>query len=225
MKTLIATIVVIVVLAVGGYVALPILIRQESRGLKSDVSNLQQRLDNIEQYLREEEAAKKTGQLPDDAGAKSIIKAINTMSAKVSALEESYKKELSAVVEELKQHKVANEEALRRHIERLEKIVGEVRSNVETVAFKVAMATIRDHLTKVQMELKSKNVGTAKTEMDFINDVFEKTRTITRDDQRKAVEELQEAVRKAGGDMDRNLPAAIDRVDLLWHEVGRLIAP
>jgi hypothetical protein len=39
---------------------------------------------------------------------------------------------------------------------------------LQRVVFNVAMATVRGNLSKVQMELKSKNVGTAKTEIDSL---------------------------------------------------------
>lgn len=76
---------------------------------------------------------------------------------------------------------------------------------------------------KVQIELKSKNIGTAKAEIDLINEIFEKTKPSSSEDQKKAIEELQGALKKAKDEMDINLPAAINRVDLLWHEMGKLI--
>lgn len=76
---------------------------------------------------------------------------------------------------------------------------------------------------KVQIELKSKNIGTAKAEIDLINEIFEKTKPSSSEDQKKAIEELQGALKKAKDEMDINLPASINRVDLLWHEMGKLI--
>lgn len=223
MRTFAAVAVTIAVLVVAGYIGLPILIQKENRGLRSDLRDVQQRLDNIEEQLRKEEEAKKAGQLPSDAGAQSIIKAVNTVSAKVSALEESSKKELAAVAEGLKQQKISNEAALKKQSEHLEKTFGEIRSDVRRTGVNIAMATVRGNLIKVQMELKSKNVGTAKTEIDLVNDLLEKTKTATPDDQKKAIEEFQAALKKANDEMNSNLPAAIDRVDLLWHEMGKLI--
>ncbi len=143
--------------------------------------------------------------------------------AKVTTLEDSYKKELSAVTERLQQQGASTEEALKKQSESLDKINKESRSNLQRVIFNVAMATVRGNLLKVQMELKSKNVGTAKTEIDLIHEIFEKTKATTSDDQKKAIEELQGVLKKARDEMDSNLPAAINRVDLLWHEMGKLI--
>lgn len=94
---------------------------------------------------------------------------------------------------------------------------------MQRVVFNVAVATVRGNLIKVQVELNSKNVGTAKTEIDLIYEIFEKTKAAASDDQKKAIEELQDAVKQARDEMDSNLPAAINRVNLLWHEMGRLI--
>lgn len=223
MKTFAAVAVTIAVLVVAGYIGLPILIQKENRGLRSDLSDVQRRLDNIEEQLRKDEEARKAGQLPRDADLQSIIKAVNTVSAKVFALEESSKKELAAVAEGLKQQKISHEAALKKQSEHLEKTFGEIRSDVRQTGVNIAMATVRGNLVKVQMELKSKNVGIAKTEIDLVNDLLEQTKTTASDDRKKAVEELQGALKKAKDEMDSNLPAAIDRVDLLWHEMGKLI--
>src|SRR5574337_698475 len=223
MKTAVVVITMAVVFAVVGYVGLPILIQKENRGLKSDVSDIQQRLDNMEEYIKKEEEAKKADHLPRDADVQRIIKTVNTVLAKVTTLEDSYKKELSAVTEHLKQQGAITEEALKKQSENLDTTSKEIRSGLQRVVFNVAMATVRGNLIKVQMELKSKNVGIAKTEIDLIYEIFEKTKATASDDQKKAIEELQGALKKAKDEMDTNLPAAINRVDLLWHEMGKLI--
>jgi hypothetical protein len=223
MKSAVVVGIMIVVFAVGGYVGLPMLIQKETMGLKSDMSGLQQRLDSIEAYIQKEEEAKKAAQLPRDADVQRIIKAVNTTLAKVTALEDSHKKELSAVTETIKQQRATTEEAVKKQSDNLDKLTKEFRSGLQRVAFNVAMATVRGNLIKVQVELKSKNVGTAKTEIDLIYEIFEKTKATASDDQKKTIEELQGAVKKARDELDANLPAAINRVDLLWHEMGKLI--
>ena len=118
---------------------------------------------------------------------------------------------------------VNTEEALKRQSENLDKANKEIQSSLQRLIFNVAMATVRGNLIKVQVELKSKNIGTAKAEIDLINDIFEKTKTSASHEQKKTIEELQTSLKKAKEEMDANLPAAINRVDLLWHEMGKLI--
>lgn len=223
MKTAVVVIILVVVFAVGGYLGLPMLIQKETIGLKSDLSDIKQRLDTIEKYIKKEEEAKKAAQLPKDAGTQRIIKTVNTMLAKVTALEDTHKKEFFAVAETIKQQRASTEEALKKQSDNLDKITKEIRSGLQRAGYNVAMATVRGNLIKVQVELKSKNVGTAKSEIDLIDELFEKTKATASDDQKKAIEELQGALKQARDEMDSNLPAAINRVDLLWHEMGKLI--
>jgi hypothetical protein len=223
MKAAVVVIIMVVVFAVGGYVGLPILIQKENKGLQSDVSDIRQRLDNIEEYIKKEEEIKKAAHLPKDADAQRIIKTVNMALAKVTTLEDSYKKELSAVAERVQQREASTEEVLKKQSEHLDKTDKETQSNVQRATFNVAMATVRGNLLKVQMELKSKNVGIAKTEIDLIYEIFEKTKATLSDDQKKAIEEFQGVLKKARDEMDSNLPAAINRVDLLWNEMGKLI--
>ncbi|MBZ0158670.1 hypothetical protein [Candidatus Methylomirabilis sp.] len=223
MKTAVVVIILLVVFAVGGYLGLPMLIQKETIGLKSDLSDIKQRLDTIEEYIKKEQEAKEAARLPKDADPQRIIKTVNTMLAEVAALQDSHKKELSAVAETIKQQRVSTEEALRKHSDNLDKITKEIRSGLQRVGFNVAMATVRGNLIKVQVELKSKNVGTAKSEVDLIYELFEKTKATATDEQKKAIEELQGAIKQARDEMDSNLPAALNRVDLLWHEMGKLI--
>ena len=223
MKTVLVVIILIAVFAVGGYFGLPILIQKENIGLKSDVNDIKQRLLKIEEYIKKEEEAKKAGQLSGDADIQRIIRTLNTTLAKVTSLEDAYKKEFSAIAETIKKQGGNTEEALKKQSENLDKSNKEIRSSLQRLIFNVAMATVRGNLIKVQVELKSKNIGTAKTEIDLINEIFEKTKASASDEQKKAIEELQISLKKAKEDMDANLPAAINRVDLLWHEMGKLI--
>lgn len=201
MKTVLVVIILIAVFAVGGYFGLPILIQKESLGLKAEVNDLNQRLVKIEEYIKKEEEARKAGQLSSDADIQRIIKTVNVILSKVGALEES----------------------LKTHAESINKSSQENRVRIQRMTFDAAMASIRGHLLKVQIELKAKNIGTAKTEIDLINEIFEKTKAAASEEQKKPIEDLQVALKKAKDEMDINLPAAINRIDLLWHEMGKLI--
>ena len=43
------------------------------------------------------------------------------------------------------------------------------------------------------------------------------------DENKKAIEELQSTLKKARAEIDTDLPAALNRIDLLWHEMGKLL--
>ena len=49
---------------------------------------------------------------------------------------------------------------------------------------------------KVQIELKSKNVGTAKAEIDLINEIFEKTKPSASEDQKRLSKNFKEPSKK-----------------------------
>jgi F0F1-type ATP synthase membrane subunit b/b' len=75
---------------------------------------------------------------------------------------------------------------------------------------------------KARGDLQYKNIGTAKTELNLIAEAFEKAKTSTTDENKKAIEELQGILKKALSEIDADLPAAINRIDLLWYEMGKL---
>jgi small-conductance mechanosensitive channel len=201
MKAVLIVIILIAACVAAGYFGLPILVERETSGLKSEVNNLKQRLLKIEEYIKKEEEARKAGQLPSDADVQKIVKTVNAIFSKVTSLEETLKSQAETINKSNKEN----------------------QSKIQGMMFDAAMASIRGHLLKVQIELKAKNIGTAKTEIDLINEIFEKTKSSASEEQRKAIEELQGALKKAKDEMEINLPAAINRVDLLWHEMGKLI--
>ncbi|MBM4140292.1 MAG: hypothetical protein FJ242_02190 [Nitrospira sp.] len=85
------------------------------------------------------------------------------------------------------------------------------------------MASIRGHILKVKVDLVAKNIGSAKNELSLIDEAFEKAKTSASDENKRIIEELQVTLRKARADIDIDLPAAINRIDLLWHEMSKLL--
>lgn len=223
MKTVLVVLILIVAIAAGGYFGLPIVIQKETSGIQSGVNDAKQRLLKIEEYIKKEEEARKAGQLPPDADLQRIIKTANDTLSKVASLETSYQKEMASLQEANKKQGLTTEEALKKQSEILDKSNKEIRSGLQRVSFNVAMATVRGNLLKAQMELKSKNIGTAKSELDLINDIMQNATASASEEQKKAIQEFQGALKKAKDEMDANLPAAINRVDLLWHEIGKWI--
>lgn len=223
MKTVLVILVLIVAIAAGGYFGLPILIQKETAGIQSGVDDTKQRLLKIEEYMKKEEEARKAGQLPPDADLQRIIKTANDTLSKMTSLETSYQKEVASLQEAIKKQGLTTEEVLKKQSEILDKSNKEIRSGLQRIGFNLAMTTIRGNLLKVQIELKSKNIGMAKSELDLINDIMHNATASVSEEQKKAIQEFQGALKKAKDEMDANLPAAINRVDLLWHEIGKWI--
>ena len=89
--------------------------------------------------------------------------------------------------------------------------------------FYALMATIRGNVLKVKLELVAKNVGTARNDLELISGTFEKAKTLATEENRKVIDELQGILKKARGDIDTDLPSAINRIDLLWNEMSKVL--
>jgi hypothetical protein len=235
MKTkvwIIFSIILIVAIIGAGYFYLPILIEKKTDEIKADVQDLNQRL-----HKMEEES--KVAPLQLDADARKIIKTMNAISLRLNSFEDSFKKGLSATDETIKKQGKVNEEALKKQAEALEKqktateealkkqaeatdkLNKEIEAKIQKIMFDATMATIRGHLLKTRVEIAAKNVGTAKTELDLIDELFSKAAVTASDENKKAIKELQVSLKKAKADIDIDLPSAINRIDLLWHEMSK----
>jgi len=227
-------IVLIIAMAGIGYFGLPILIEKETSGLRSDIQDLKQRLQKIEEES-------KAAPLEPEADVQKVIKTVNAIYHKVNSLEDSFKKGMSETNEAIKRQgkateeafkkqaetiekqKTIMEEALKKQAEAIDKVNKETQTKIQGIMFDAAMANIRGHLLKARGDLLYKNIGTAKNEVDLISEGFEKAKTTATDENKKVIEELQGILKKLKTEADTDLPAAINRIDLLWHEMGKLL--
>jgi hypothetical protein len=208
-------------LVTAGYFGGPILIENYIAGLRSETNEMKQRLLKIEEFVKKEEEAKKAAFLPSDADAQRIIKSVNAISSKVVPMEENLKKALSRVEETVKNEGTLQQEALNRQSNALDKTLKEINSRIQLITLETTMASVKGHILKVQAELRALNLGAAKTEVDLIDEFFEKTKTLSNEQEKKTIGEFQTALKKAKGEINTDLPAAINRIDLLWHDLSR----
>lgn len=216
MKTLLVIILLIVVLAGAGYFGLPFLIDKETATLKTDIQDLKQKIQKIEEES-------KAAPLPPDADVQKIIKTVNAVSQKVSSLEDTVKKDLSAADEQIKNQKATTEESFKKQAETIDKINKDMEVKMRKNMFNTLLASIRGHVLKVKVDLVARNIGTAKTELDIISEALEKAKTSATDENKEIIEELQKILKKARAEVDADLPAAINRIDLLWYEMNKLL--
>lgn len=216
MKTILIVLLLVAIVLGAGYFGLPLLIEKETAGLKSDVQDLKQKLQKIEEES-------KIAPLQYDADVQKVIKTVNAMYSKVVTLEDSFKKSISAIDATIKKQKTTYEEALKKQAETIEKINKEAEAKIQKSMFNALMASIRGHVLKVKVDLVAKNIGNAKNEFGLIDEAFEKAKTSASDENKKAIEELQGTLKKAKADIDTDLPAAINRIDLLWHEMSKML--
>jgi hypothetical protein len=216
MKTVLIIILVLVLSIGAGYFVLPLLIQKETAGLKSEIQDVKQRLERIEKSME-------IAPLQPDADFQKVIQTVNALHIKVVSLEDSFKKSAVALDETMKNQNAAHEEALRKQAETIEKITKETQSKIQEIMFDSTMALIRGHILKARVEISSKNVGTARSELDLINDLLTEAKSSASGKNKEVIEELQGLLKKARAEIDTDLPAALNKIDLLWHEMSRLL--
>jgi hypothetical protein len=210
MKGAIVAVIAVIVLAVAGILGFPVLMDKHIAGLRQDVQDLKQRL-------------QKVAPLALDADAQKIIKTVNALALQADTIENSRKKDLSMQNETIQQQKAATDEALRKQTEIIDKNHSDMQSQVQLTRFNAAVEDIRQHILKARMEVIAKNLGTARTEIDFIDELFTTVYPSAKDEQKQIMDELRASLKKAKTEIDTDLPAFINRMNAVWHETGRLL--
>jgi hypothetical protein len=216
MKTVLITIILIVAIIGAGYLGLPILIKKETAGLGSEIQDIKQRLQKIEEES-------KVAPLQPDANVQEVIKTVNAIYHELKAFEDSFKKDLAMTDETIEKQKTTIEEAFKKQSEAIDKINKETRAITQKIMFDSTMANIRGYILKVRGDLQYKNIGIVKNELDLISEAFEKAKATATDENKKVIEELQGIVKKAKSELDTDLPATMNRIDLLWYEMSKLL--
>ena len=216
MKTILTVIVLIAFFAGAGYYGLPILIAKETGGLKKEVQELRQRMQKIEELVRKEEEAQKVVPLQPDTDVGQVIKTVNGISLQLTSLE----KRITETDEAIRKSQSARDETLKKQTDDITTINKEIQAQLQRIRFNTLMASMRGQLLKARMDIVSKNIGTAKTELDLLFDAYEKAKAEASEERRKTLEELQGILNKAKAELDTDLPTAMNRIDILWHEMG-----
>jgi len=223
MKTMFVVLLLVAFFVGAGYYGLPIVLEKETSGLKAEIGDLQQRLQKAEEFMRNEEEARKVAALPPGADAEKIIRAVNSLASRVASLENALGKGMASTDESIRKQQSATEEALKRQTEAIERLNRETQARLQKIMLDAAMANVRGHIAKARADLLSKNIATAKTELELISSIFETLKNSSSGENKKNIEELEAILKKARAEVDTDLPAAINRVDLLWYEMSKLL--
>jgi hypothetical protein len=234
MKAVIVILALIVVTVVAGYFGIPVLIQKETAGLRSDVLDMKQRLQKMEEES-------KVAPLKPEANVQEVIKTVNAIFHKMNSLEVSLNKGMSQTdgaiksqgnateealkkqAEAIEKQKTATDEAFKKQAEFIEKTNKEIQDRMKKIMFDAGMANIRGQILKARIEIVAKNVGNAKNELDLISGAFENTKALASDENKKAIEELQTTLKKARAEIDTDLPAALNGIDSLWYGIGKMM--
>ena len=216
MKPAIIIVIAVIAFIAAGYFGVPFLIDKHTSQIREEVQDVKQRLQKME-----DEA--KVAPLQTDADARQIIKAVNAISLKLNTMEDSFRKDVSMADESIKKQKTATEEALKKQNEIFEKSYKETRSDVNLINFYSAVSNIREHVLKARIEIISKNIGNAKTELDLIDDLFSGIIASAPEDRKKTIIDLQVSLKRAKSEIDADLPSAVNRINIMWHEISRIL--
>ena len=216
MKGVIVAVIAVIVLAVVGILGLPVLMDKHIAGLRQDVQDVKQRLQKMEDES-------KVAPLALDADAQKIIKTVNALALQVDTNENSRKKDISIQNETIQKQKAATDEALKKQMETIEKNHTDMQSQLHISRFNAAVEDIRQHMLKARMEVIAKNLGNARTEIDYIDELFTTVYTSAKDEQKQIIDELRASLKKAKTEIDTDLPSFINRMNAVWHETGRLL--
>lgn len=216
MKPVIIMVVAAALILGAAYFGAPLLLENYTSELRSEVQDLKQKIQKME-----DEAAVAT--LQPDADARKIIKTVNAISAKINAFDESYGKDKSLAEESIKKQKSDTEDMLKKQKEAIEKNREEMQSMTRTMQFDSALADIRSHILKARLETIARNIGNARVELDFIDELLSAVMDTGTDENRKVISELRTSVKKTKSEMDTDLPSAVNRLNNLWHETSRLL--
>jgi len=216
MKGAIVAIIAVIVLAVAGILGLPVLMDKHIAGLKQDVQDLKQRLHKIEDES-------KVASLEPTADSGKIIKTVNALALQVDTIDNSRKKDISTQNETIQNQKAATDETIRKQAETIDKNNSAMQSQLQLIKFNAAVEDIRGHILKARMEVVAKNIGNAKAEIDFVDELFTKVTPLAQDAQKQKIEEMRSSLKKAKAEIDTDLPSFINRINAIWYETGRLL--
>lgn len=216
MKSAVMAIVVVIIFAVAGILGLPLLIDRHIAGLRLDVQDVKQRLQNIED-------ASKVAPLEPTADSGKIIKTVNALVLQVDTLQSSLKKDIVLQSETIQKQKAATDEAFKKQTEAIDNYYSDMQAKVQMIKFNETVEDIRVHVLKARLEVVAKNLGNAKTEIDFIDELFTRITPSAQDEQKRIIEDIRASLRKAKAEIDTDLPSFINRLNTVWFETGRLL--
>ena len=198
--------VLVAALGAGGFIA-----QQELSGLKSEIGALAQKVESIESFVKSEQELRKATELPPNADLPRVIDSLNRTNQQLAAAEETIKKDVARI-----------DGDIQKQAEAIAKAGADAGTALQKVRFDTLLATIRGHILKIKLDLSDRNVGVVKNELDLANASLANAAAAATEENKKAIEEIRAALLKAKAELDVNLPAASNRIDLLWHDLGKL---
>ncbi|MEW5948452.1 MAG: hypothetical protein AB1711_03460 [Thermodesulfobacteriota bacterium] len=234
MKATVITVLLCLVLVVAGYFAVTVKVRNETNTIKTEIQDMKKRMELLEAFVKQEKEAREAAELPPDADLAGVIKSVNSFSRRLVGLEEDmkkgfatrdedFKKEKKNIEETLTKQRADIEKGLKEQKEALDKLSRSMASENQRLTYKAAVTNAMAHVLKVKSELNAKNMGKAKEELGLVEPWLVKAKDLAPEDRKKSINEAVSILSQARADIDMRLPSALDRIDLLWHELSVLL--
>jgi hypothetical protein len=227
MKTLLTVIITVIIAGVLGYLLGPMLIERQIAPLKGEVVQLHSRLQASEEFIKAEEEARQTTGLKADTRLPDVVKTVNRLATGQKSMEDLMQVRFADFDARLAEMKAADEGGMNKLSRQIEEGTKKTDQRFQDNALRTRVEDARIRLVKVKSELLARNIGVAKGELDLLSQSLEDSKKLVGDDGNKktALERLQTMVKEIKAEIDTNLVAATDRIDLLWHELAKLSNP
>lgn len=240
MKYIFTILITLGIAAAGLYLGGPILIDMQTESLRSEVSGLKTRLDDLGAFVDEEREIRESGALPKEAGLPDVIQNFNRIAKRLDNLEKRLDVEqqsrqmLEADVNKNINQTVAKAEGVvEQRLEAvsgafiqkgagLENMVQAVESGFRILRFEQAVLNVMGHLNKAKADILDRNVGKALGKLDLARKRLEELKKEAPGDLAATVDKLLADLAKLRQDVDSGRPSSVERVDILWDDLERL---
>lgn len=224
MRTILTVVVTVVIAGLLGYVLVPMLIEREVAPLKTDIAQLQSRLQVSEEFIKAEEELRQKTDLRADTRLPDVVKTVNRLAAGQKSLEDMMQVRFADFDAKLTEIKAATGGGMNKLSQQIEEGTKNTERRFQEGALRARVEDARIRLVKVKSELAARNFGVAKGELDLLGQSLDDAKKLVADnDGRKTMlEKIQGMVKEIRVEMDGNPVAASDRIDLLWHELAKL---
>jgi len=225
MKIVITIVLTALIISIMGYLLGTMLIKRELAPLKGEVVQLQARLQASEEFVKTEEEARKRTGLTADTKFPDVVKTVNRLAVGQKSVEDLMQLRFADFDARLAEMKAATEGGMSKLSQQAEETTKKTNQRFQDSALQARIEDARIRLVKVKSELLARNIGVAKGEMDLLFQTLEEAKKLVGDNGKKlTIEKLQGMAKEIKTEMDTNLVAATDRIDLLWHELAKLSA-
>lgn len=226
MKTLFAVISMVIIIGVAVYLLGPKLIMKENAPLRTEIAQLQSRLQVVEGFIKAEEEARQKTSLKPDTRLPDVVRTVNRLAIAQKHIEDSMQLGFKDVEGRFAAIKATNEDEQKKISQNINDLSKKAELQARENEFQSFIKNAKARVLKIKIELVARNIGVAKGELDLLSQIFENGKKIIGDDngKRLILERLQNMVKDIRAEIESNLLAATDRIDLLWHELAKLSA-